>query len=238
MKLKWTLAFFSHMFAISSLFGINYHFKKYKEFQVQFAGSVYLFTHIFKQFMGYNKILWKALYCIYETELKLKTQTPFFPSSNFPPQQGLCPVRWEQDETERLPDVLHITVASFAAVEQMMCLVFRVQCEFDAAMVWKCLLDCRVNIIIFLHFERYDWLCHNLSLCLHLRNLKGHSCLPFRSWLYYDLRQSCIPKILVNEMCEMQTNMFTGCCPSHACLNLLILWNTQLHACIHCNELL
>lgn len=136
------------------------------------------------------------------------------------------------DETERLPDVPHITVASFAAVEQMMCLVFRVQCEFDAAMVWKCLLDCRVNIIIFLHFERYDWLFHNLSLCLHLRNLKGHSCLPFRSWLYYDLRQSCIPKILVNEMCEMQTNMFTGCCPSHACLNLLILWNTQLHACI------
>lgn len=39
-----------------------------------------------------------------------------------------------------------------------------------------------------------------------------------------DLRESCITQILLTEICETDINMYTCCCPSQACLNLLFFW--------------
>lgn len=51
-----------------------------------------------------------------------------------------------------------------------------------------------------------------------------------------DFRESCIPQILVTEICETDINMYTCCCPSQACLNLLFFGGeTQL--CIHALQL-
>lgn len=44
-------------------------------------------------------------------------------------------------------------------------------------------------------------------------------------------RVSCIPQILVTQICEIDINMFKCCCPYHACLNLLFFGETQL--CTH-----
>lgn len=45
-----------------------------------------------------------------------------------------------------------------------------------------------------------------------------------------------IPQILVTEICETDINMFTCCCPSQACLNLLFfLGGAQL--CLHALQL-